>query len=296
MENAKPRLSPSPRVYLLLALVAVCSLAILWSSSHFGRTENQPLAAEQTAVAPIWPLPSALQISAGPRAIFPYSVIAGGAETPQELQRAVAIDPVVAQHYSDFNLANVRRVTLSAPQMMYVSYRIGNNVYWTKHQLALPKGETVLTDGHSMARTRCGNRISAMPIRPNSPAEPAAEDFNAPVIPPSTSTPYLAAYSAPIPAFGAGPANQPGGAGGAPFVPAAPFFPVPGGGGVNGNNKSSTPPPGGGGVTPPGGGGVTPPGGGGGTPVGVSEPGTIALLLAGLCGVVFLTRRTKKAC
>ena len=265
----KIRLSIGARTYLLIALATVCSVIVFWASLSANRSSEQPSAFFQPpAAAPIWPLPSALNTpeTGTRRAVFPYSVIAGGADSAQELRNAVMTDPVVAQHYSDFDLGNVRRVILNAPQLMYVSYRIGNKVFWTKRRLTLGKGETVLTDGHSMARTRCGNRVSALPVRPNALAEPAPEEFNAPELPHAASTPYLAAYS-PVPSSSS--------VGGGSLVtvssltPLAPFFPFPGGGGINvGGGHTSTTPPGGGGTTPPGGGGTTPPGGGGTTPPG----------------------------
>jgi hypothetical protein len=243
----------------------------------------------------------------------------------------VATDPVVAQHYADFDITNARRVTLDAPKLVYVSYRIGNKVFWTKNKLVLRKGEAMLSDGTNMARTRCGNRISVLPVRPNAPAEPTSSDLDGPEFPAIASSPYLAAYSAPVPAFFPGPVQSPGGPGAA-FVPVAPFFPLPGGGGIIGNRNSSTPPPGGGsggggspsplsgppgsggGTTPPGGGnggggtpgggapgtgggGTTPPGGGGTTPpVGVPEPGTALLVLVGLGAAAIRARHKRNAC
>jgi hypothetical protein len=337
----KIRLSIGARTYLLIAIASatVCSIMVFWASLSANRSSEQPSAFFQPlAAAPIWPLPSALNTpeTGTRRAVFPYSVIAGGADSAQELRNAVMRDSVVAQHYSDFDLANVRRVTLTAPQLMYVSYRIGNKIFWTKRRLTLAKGETVLTDGHAMARTRCGNRVSALPIRPNALAEPTPEEFNAPELPHAASTPYLAAYS-PVPS-----SNSVGG-GEAPITvssltPLAPFFPFPGGGGVTvgGGHTSTTPPggggttppggggttppgggdttppggggttppggggttpPGGGGTTPPGGGGTTPPGGGGTTPpVGVPEPGTAAMVLVGLGAAAWMARRRSKLC
>jgi hypothetical protein len=89
---------------------------------------------------------------------------------------AMAVDPVVAQHYADFDVTKAHRVTLDGPQLMYVSYRIGNKVFWTKHKLALRKGEAMLSDGVNMTRTRCGNRVSVphrrrhcFPVRSNHP-------------------------------------------------------------------------------------------------------------------------------
>jgi hypothetical protein len=177
---------------------------------------------------------------------------------------------------------------------MYVSYRIGNNVFWTKHKLALRKGEAMLSDGRNMARTRCGNRVSVLPVRPNAPADPTSSDLDGPVFPDIVSSPYLAAFSASPPALFSDPIQSPGGPG-APIVVVAPFFPLPGGGGIVGNKSPTTPPPGGGGGTP-GGGTPLPGGGGGGTPpVGIPEPGTAALLLIGLGAAATYARRKRKA-
>ena len=252
------------RAAVTAALVTLCCVGILCLSLNLGWRAWQPLASTEPSSAPFWPPPSVLLPAEHSRTIYPYSVIAGGAESAQELRGAVAADSVVAQHYSDFDLAKARRVALDAPKLMYVSYRIGNKVFWTKHKLALRKGEAMLSDGRNMARTRCGNRVSVLPMRPNAPAEPSSSELEAPVFPAIVSSPYLAAYSAPMPAMFSGPGGS-----GAAFVPVAPFFPLPGGGGIVGNKSSSTPPPGGGGggTPPPGGGGGTPPpGGGGGTP------------------------------
>ena len=289
---AAPLLS---RAAATIAFVTFCCIGILFASLSVSWRTWQPSGNLETTSAPFWPLSSVLSPIGHSRAVFPYSVIAGGVESPQELKEAVAADTVVAQHYSDFDLAKARRVALNAPKLMYVSYRIGNKVFWTKHKLALRKGEAMLSDGRNMARTRCGNRVSVLPMRPNAPAEPSSSELEAPVFPAIVSSPYLAAYSAPVPAMFSGPGRP-----GAAFVPVAPFFPLPGGGGIVGNKSPSTPPPGGGGgnTPPPGGGGGTPPPGGGGTPppVGVPEPGTAVLLLVGLGAAAMRARRKRKAC
>jgi PEP-CTERM motif len=292
------------RVAIAAASMFLGCIVVLAVSLELGFHSWQPVATAEPAAAPFW-LPSSILLQTGhSRTIYPYSVIAGGAQSPQELREAVAVDPVVAQHYADFDITNARRVTLDAPKLVYVSYRIGNKVFWTKHKLALRKGEAMLSDGHNMARTRCGNRISVLPVRPNAPAEPTSSDLDGPEFPAIASSPYLAAYSAPAPALFPGP--SPGGPGAA-FVPVAPFFPLPGGGGIIGNRNSSTPPPGGGAGTPgtggggtpgSGGGGNTPPPGGGGTtpPVGVPEPATAVLVLVGLGAAAMRARRKRKAC
>ena len=306
------------RVAVAAALMFLGCIVVLAVSLELGLHSWQSVATSEPAAAPFWP-PSSILLPTG-RTVYPYSIIAGGAQSRQELREAVATDPVVAQHYADFDITNARRVTLDAPKLVYVSYRIGNKVFWTKHKLALRKGEAMLSDGTNMARARCGNRISVLPVRPNAPAEPTSSELEGPEFPAIASSPYLAAYSAPVPALFPGPVQSPGGPGAA-FVPVAPFFPLPGGGGITGNRNSSTPPPGGGGGggggggnTPPpgggtpgsgGGGGTTPPpgggtpgGGGGGTPppVGVPEPGTAVLVLVGLGAAAMRARRKRKAC
>jgi PEP-CTERM motif len=295
-------------------------MVILGVSLELGFHGWQPVATAEPVAGSFWPPSSILLPTGHSRTVYPYSVIAGGAQSAQELREAMAADPVVAQHYADFDITKARRVTLDAPKLVYVSYRIGNKVFWTKHKLALRKGEAMLSDGSNMARTRCGNRISVLPVRPNAPAEPTSSELDGPEFPAIASSPYLAAYSAPMPALFPGPVQSPGGPG-TSFVPVAPFFPLPGGGGIIGNRNSSAPPPGGSGGTPGtggggtpgsgGGGGTTPPpgggsggggtpgsGGGGGTPppVGVPEPGTAALVLIGLGAAAMRARRKRKAC
>jgi hypothetical protein len=302
---AKMGVPLASRAAVTATFVTLCCIGIVCVSLNLNWRVWQPLASAEPAAASFWPPSSVLLPTEHSRAVYPYSVIAGGAESPQELRGAVASDSVVAQHYADFDLAKARRVTLDAPKLMYVSYRIGNKVYWTKHKLALRKGEAMLSDGRNLARTRCGNRVSVLPVRPNAPAEPSSSELDGPEFPAIASSPYLAAYAAPVPALYSGPIQAPGGPGAA-FVPVAPFFPLPGGGGIVGNKSSSTPPPGGGGggTTPPPGGGTPPPGGGtpppggGGTPppVGVAEPGTAVLVLIGLGAAAMRARRKRKAC
>jgi hypothetical protein len=98
------------------------------------------------------------------RPIYPYSVIPGGAYSPDELRNAISKDSVVRDHYKDFDVKVTRLVTLSADRYQSVSYRIKNKVYWTRRKIRIPKGEVLLTDGIHFARTRCGNRLCAAPL------------------------------------------------------------------------------------------------------------------------------------
>jgi hypothetical protein len=285
---AKILVSVPKACYAAFAVASLCSLILTASLrlNHMPHYNYASAGDAPVAAAPIWPLQSAFdpEIAVPHKPVYPYSIIPGGAESSEELHKAVSMDPVVAEHYSDFNLATVRRVTLDAPKLMYVSYRVGNSVYWTKNKMLLPKGEAMLTDGKVMARTRCGNRVSIEPVRPNAPAEPAAVDFEAPVLGPEVSTPYLAAYSAPPMGLPAGPFSQTDGPPVGSSTPVAPFLPMPGGGGLRLSNVPVIPPPSGGGTPPPG-----PP------PVGIPEPGTAELVVLCVSAIGWLAHRRKKA-
>jgi len=116
-------------------------------------------------------------------AVYPYSVVPGGAHTARELREAILRDPVVGAHYSDFKLSNARIVKLPAAKTAYVSYRLGNNVYWTRKKIKLAKGEELITDGKNYARTRCGNRVAEGPAGATAPDEPPEEILDNPVQP-----------------------------------------------------------------------------------------------------------------
>ena len=110
-----------------------------------------------------------------PRRLLPYSVIPGGVQSAEELKSAVRNDSVVASHYADFDLTRAHVVTLDRDRAVYVSYRMGSEVFWTNRRLALHKGETLITDGTHEARTRCGNRISETLLSPFSAQQPPLE-------------------------------------------------------------------------------------------------------------------------
>ena len=117
------------------------------------------------------------------RPVYLYSVIPHGVESARELQDAIDHDPVVSAHYSDFRVRAVRRIRLASGRRFFVSYRIGNHIYWTKKQITLHSGEALLSDGKHFARTRCGNRLSEVPATPTSLSEPTNGNLDTPVVP-----------------------------------------------------------------------------------------------------------------
>jgi hypothetical protein len=220
---------PRRVVWTVLASCAVMLLAFaIWGR---GTKRHAPVAsssAEEFFAGQSVPARSPASSSAleqAQRRLLPYSVIPGGVESAAELKNAIANDPIVAAHYAGFNLAKARVQRLDRDRAVYVSYRLGNRVYWTSGKRMLFKGETVITDGDHEARTRCGNRISETPAQPVSPKEPAVEVMEFPQeqlvamdLPPlDLPLAFPVTPAAPLP----GPAVEEG------FIPTSPILPVP---------------------------------------------------------------------
>lgn len=219
------------------------------------------------------------------RVVYPYSLIPGGVHGPEELRLVSARDTVVAAQFGGFAYERATMVRLKQPKLVYLAYRLKDRVYWTKKKVRLVAGETLITDGKMMARTRCANPVSEHTQGPYSSQEPAAEKFEKPVdgndgtaarIPyPSASEEALLSRAL-LP--GVIPAVPPVVA---PPVPVAPVAhaakgwfipplipPIPGG-----SSSSSTP------ALPP---GVTP------------EPSTILLISTGLAGIYVRYKKNSK--
>ncbi len=119
------------------------------------------------------------------RKIYPYSVVPGGAEDVLQARHAMT-DPAVKAHYANFDLSQLKQVKLGANLSGYVSYRWGDKIYWTAKKITLHSGETVFTDGTHVARGRCLNCYSALPMQPTRPHEPTELALDAPAEMPVT--------------------------------------------------------------------------------------------------------------
>jgi hypothetical protein len=118
------------------------------------------------------------------RAIYPYSVIPGGVRSREELATRMSEDRVIANHFADFKVSRARIVKAEETQFVHVSYRMQDQVFWTAKKVKIPEGETLITDGEEVARTRCGNKVSAVPMEPVSDEEPMVETLDIPTIAP----------------------------------------------------------------------------------------------------------------
>ena len=115
------------------------------------------------------------------RKVFPFSVVPGGAISKAEVLAMVAKDPIVREHYKGIDLDKLKPYCLTQSAQGYVSYRVGNRIYWTTRRLYLKAGEILLSDGVNVLRGRCGNRVSVEARLPALVAsEPKEEVFDSP--------------------------------------------------------------------------------------------------------------------
>jgi hypothetical protein len=257
--------------FLLIALFS--ALAVLALLHHHNVQPSHPIVGAQSYEF-LSPVP---KTSRG--AVYPYSVIPGGVRDVAELKDAIARDPVVSAHYSEFQLANLRVVRLDRARLLHVSYRIGDRIYWTKRRMSLPKGETIITDGVRMARTRCGNLaadvIPAASQLSTLVTEPTPEALDTPA---NSVGVAISTENVPLELLLTPPADSPALAvEGGPSSAGTTSIPTPGGstgpGGTSPGTLPSSPIP----VVP------------------VPEPGTLLQLSAGLAALALLRKFVSSA-
>jgi hypothetical protein len=170
---------PHLRTKFLVWLLFAATAAITW---QFAR--QQPVSSLSYSSPEASPAePSSVATRAG-RPVYLYSIIPGGIKSAEELQHVVENDPVAAQHFRGFDYQRARLVQVSQKQSMYVSYRIGDKVYWTRKKVSLRPGETLISDGKIVARTRCGNRVALAPLGPPALLDPLEMDLDQPLFSP----------------------------------------------------------------------------------------------------------------
>ncbi|WP_426212326.1 PEP-CTERM sorting domain-containing protein [Massilia sp. TWP1-3-3] len=183
MKNEGVRwLSAYPKsAFALVVLLLVTLVALSQTTSQMAA----PVPAPGSDVKPAHLLNAKARIISAPPALFyRNSVIPGGVRHSLELTSALAHDRFAKVHYANFDAAHAYIVHVKDPRLVHVSYRIGDEIYWTKKELRLKTGETLLTDGKSFVRTRCGNRIADTPQSKVSDREPAPEEFDVVIAPP----------------------------------------------------------------------------------------------------------------
>jgi len=174
-----------PAVRKIVAALAFFGLAVAagWYTSEHSRVKPAAKTAPGAGrVSNGRPVPAAAVHSVPDerRKVYPFSIVAGGARTVEEAKRAMS-DPAVKAHYAGVDLGKLKQQTLTADISGYVSYRFGDQIYWTAKRVVLKAGETVYTDGNHIVRGRCLNRYSAQPMVPTRPNGPSEKAFDSPV-------------------------------------------------------------------------------------------------------------------
>ena len=170
--STRHRMSAARWRLIVLALVCACGFG---AATLFVPADNDAVDVGSQPSSAMGPGDAAVARvgvpAAAKRVQYRYSVIPRGVFSAEELEGAIGADPVVAAHYQSFDAAGARLVHLERPRLAYVSYRLGDRVFWTRKPVHLPAGESLLSDGTNVVRTRCGNRVSDVPGE-TSPDEP----------------------------------------------------------------------------------------------------------------------------
>jgi hypothetical protein len=180
--NQRRRHRRSRRRAIVRALVMLSSLVlVLGMSALFGLISDRRAVhiIEPPGQLPIEMAEPAQEPRSPARPVFRHSVIAGGAYSADEVEAAMGRDRVVATHYSTVNARELRVETLPEDRAAYMSYRVGDKIFWTKQKVRLKQGETILTDGVNHIRARCGNCIAFAPMEPTADDEPGEMEFDA---------------------------------------------------------------------------------------------------------------------
>jgi hypothetical protein len=122
---------------------------------------------------------------------YPYSVIPGGIADAEDLRTAMGRDPVVAREFAGFDFQRAHLLRVSENQLMHVAYRMGDKIFWTRKKVPLHRGETLISDGKIVARTRCGNRVATVPLGPPALVDPLLSDIDQPIFSNDIVTPEV---------------------------------------------------------------------------------------------------------
>ncbi len=90
-------------------------------------------------------------------------------------------DPVLQNLYGF--LGPVHLSVLNQNTLAYDSYRVGNQIYWTKTPRLMRAGEPIITDGNWAILQRCGNLIALTPQQPVEDIPAPADVYPPPFIP-----------------------------------------------------------------------------------------------------------------
>jgi hypothetical protein len=116
---------------LLIAVVSISATITLLRPAG-GRAAAADISYAPTRIADVNRVDAAWDSE---KHFYPFSVVARGVHTRVDLKAAMERDAVVADHYGSIAADSFRLERVASPRMVYVSYRKGDDVYWTRNRL-----------------------------------------------------------------------------------------------------------------------------------------------------------------
>jgi hypothetical protein len=160
---------------LLVLLTSILFFALLngggFSKHNAGSQEQTGTTAPRTAVQQHTkpPAVSVIHVSFRP---LNLALIPGGITSVEEFRQRVAEDPTLN---SFFGSCNVEATIEPLPDdiLVFIAFRRGEEIKWTRRPLLVHKGEYVLTFCGKTVLARCGNLISWSPMQPSEDVPPS---------------------------------------------------------------------------------------------------------------------------
>jgi hypothetical protein len=168
----KPTSISKRTIFLLPLLLCAATLAVFLNSQFsVARSIHADRVDEMGTLPPVEYSETDLAL----HPIYGHSIVDGGIHSAEEFLHAVRVDPEIAAHYKNFDLAEAHIISFQHPVHAYVSYRIaGEGIFWTRQPVTIAAHEQLITDGKMYIRTRCGNLMSETARTPtHNPSEPS---------------------------------------------------------------------------------------------------------------------------
>jgi hypothetical protein len=118
-----------------------------------------------------------------------FALLSGGFTSIDEFQQRVAIDPVLLSFYGNCNDSQASMQPLPDDILVFITFRRGQEIKWTRRPILVHKGEYVLTLCGRTVLARCGNFISWVPMQPSEDVPPSLLEMPADELRPEDPAP-----------------------------------------------------------------------------------------------------------
>jgi len=169
---------------LIVAVAVILVAAVFFAANHVHGRSPKHNAAPQKETGMPQPASSGSQSkpAAAPVAHASYrplnlALLAGGFTSIEEFQQRVANDPVLHSFYGSCPDSKASMRPLPDDILVFVTFRRGNEIHWTRRPMLIHAGEYVLTLCGKTVLARCGNLISWSPMQPSEDVPPSLLDI-----------------------------------------------------------------------------------------------------------------------